>query len=89
MGGSLGPVHLLLLDHSAADQLVYGRLGKGGADSFAVAIPVLGSQSSLCILNAHLLFFEANEFMRTTSCGRQSALRQTPSSPVRQPHLPD
>ena len=40
MSASLCPVHLLLLDHSADDQLVYDRLGKGGADSFAIAIAV-------------------------------------------------
>jgi hypothetical protein len=40
VNASLGPVHLLLLDHSPADKLVYGRLGKSGADSFAVAMAV-------------------------------------------------
>ena len=37
VGASLGPVHLLLLYHSPADKLVYGRLGKSEAD------PSLGS----------------------------------------------
>jgi hypothetical protein len=40
VSASLGPVHLLVLDHSPADKLVYGRLGKSGTDSFFVAMAV-------------------------------------------------
>jgi hypothetical protein len=40
MSASLGPVHLLLLDHSAADQLVHGGFCKRGADSFAIAMTI-------------------------------------------------
>jgi hypothetical protein len=40
VGASLGPVHLLLLDHSPAHKLVYSRLGKSGADSFTIAMAV-------------------------------------------------
>jgi hypothetical protein len=40
MSASLGPVHLLLLDHSAADALVHGRFCKRGADSFAIAMTI-------------------------------------------------
>ena len=40
MGAPLGPVHLPLLDHSPTDKLVYGRLGKSGTDSLAIAMAV-------------------------------------------------
>lgn len=33
-------MHLLLLDHSAADQSVYGRFCKDGADFFGIAMAV-------------------------------------------------
>lgn len=40
MGAALGPVHLLLLDHAFAHQVIDGRFHKRRGDRFLIAIAV-------------------------------------------------